>query len=72
MNGPQSELKHAMWYKSSHSGSGDQCVEVAALSAGRHALRDSKDPFGPALVVSGRAWRALLTELRGTAPHGER
>jgi hypothetical protein len=65
MNGLRRELRLATWRKSSHSGSGDQCVEVAALPAGRCALRDSKDPYGPALVVSARQWRALLTAVGG-------
>jgi hypothetical protein len=60
----QRELSEAIWRKSSHSGSGDQCVEVAALSAGRYALRDSKDPHGPALVLARREWTALLTAVR--------
>lgn len=54
------ELSRAGWRKSSHSGSGDQCVEVAALPGGRRALRDSKDPQGPALVLSGPAWAAFI------------
>nr|WP_026416135.1 DUF397 domain-containing protein [Actinomadura oligospora] len=49
-----------MWTKSSHSGSGDQCVEVAALSGARRAVRDSKDPRGPALLLASGEWRAML------------
>ena len=41
-------LAHAEWRKSSFSGSGDKgsanCVEVAALSDGTIALRNSKHP----------------------------
>jgi Domain of unknown function (DUF397) len=62
----QRELSSATWRKSSHSGSGDQCVEVAALSTGRYALRDSKDPHGPALVFAKREWAALLTAVRNS------
>ena len=64
MKNLQRELSLAVWHKSSHSGSGDQCVEVAALSAGRHAVRDSKDPHGPALVFAPREWEALLSAAR--------
>lgn len=47
-----------VWRKSSHSGSGDQCVEVAAL--GRSiAVRDSKNP-AHVLVLSRAALRAAL------------
>ncbi|HEY7484622.1 MAG TPA: DUF397 domain-containing protein [Streptosporangiaceae bacterium] len=64
MKNLQRELSLAIWRKSTHSGSGDQCVEVAAISAGRRAVRDSKDPHGPALVFAPREWKALLTAVR--------
>ncbi|REE95733.1 DUF397 domain-containing protein [Thermomonospora umbrina] len=57
------ELSRAAWRKSSHSGSGDQCVEVAALRGGHRALRDSKDPQGPALLLSPAGWRDLLGDV---------
>jgi hypothetical protein len=60
----QRELSSVTWRKSSHSGSGDQCVEAAALSAGRYALRDSKDPHGPALLLDEHEWHALLSSVR--------
>lgn len=59
----QGELSRANWRKSSHSGSGDQCVEVAALSGGRRAVRDSKDPGGPALLLTSAEWRAFTEAL---------
>ncbi|MFD0687748.1 DUF397 domain-containing protein [Actinomadura fibrosa] len=64
MTHPQRELTGAVWRKSSHSGSGDQCVEVASLSGDLHAVRDSKDPGGPALVLTPAAWRTFLTSIR--------
>lgn len=54
------ELDTVLWTKSSHSGSGDQCVEVAALSGARRAVRDSKDPRGPALLFGSAEWRTML------------
>ncbi|TDE18869.1 DUF397 domain-containing protein [Actinomadura sp. 6K520] len=40
------------WRKSSRSGSsGGDCVELASLGS-QVAVRDSKDPDGPVLVVS--------------------
>jgi hypothetical protein len=59
----ETELSSAVWRKSSHSGSGDQCVEVTALRGGRRAVRDSKDPQGPALLLTATAWRALIGDL---------
>ncbi|MQY06389.1 DUF397 domain-containing protein [Actinomadura macrotermitis] len=60
----QRELTGATWRTSSHSGSGDQCVQVASLSSDRHAVRDSKDPLGPSFVLSTAGWRRLLESAR--------
>ncbi|MET7933764.1 DUF397 domain-containing protein [Streptomyces sp. NPDC005322] len=52
------------WYKSSYSG-GDQgeCLEVAR---GHSAIpvRDSKNPYGPALVFEPSAWSAFVSTVR--------
>ncbi|WP_396445115.1 DUF397 domain-containing protein [Actinomadura sp.] len=64
MTNLQRELTGAPWRKSSRSGSGDQCVEVAPLSSDLRAVRDSKDPYGPALVLTPSAWRGLLDEIK--------
>ncbi|GFE24396.1 DUF397 domain-containing protein [Streptomyces libani] len=49
------------WHKSSHSGDeGGACVEVATHPATVH-VRDSKDPQGPHLDVSPRAWAAFTS-----------
>ncbi|MGY5134325.1 DUF397 domain-containing protein [Streptomyces nigrescens] len=49
------------WRKSSHSSEqGGNCVEVAAHPATVH-VRDSKDPQGPHLDVSPRAWAAFTS-----------
>ncbi|MFC4012423.1 DUF397 domain-containing protein [Nonomuraea purpurea] len=53
------ELKNAAWRKSPLSDAQGNCVEVATLSAGRVAVRDSKDPEGPALVFTAPEWRAF-------------
>ncbi|ONI70712.1 DUF397 domain-containing protein [Actinosynnema sp. ALI-1.44] len=50
------DLSDAVWRKSSHSGdNGGACVEVALL-ADSTAIRDSKDPTGPVLVLTPRQW----------------
>ncbi|GAA4225662.1 hypothetical protein FHR32_002261 [Streptosporangium album] len=59
------EIDKAHWRKSSLSGSdGSDCVEIAALSAGRRAVRDSKDPGGPALILTPGQWTAFVTGVR--------
>ncbi|HEV7933544.1 MAG TPA: DUF397 domain-containing protein [Actinomadura sp.] len=64
MNDLQSDIARAVWRTSSHSGSGDQCVEVATLGSGHHAVRDSKDVTGPLLLFSPRGWRAFVRAVK--------
>ncbi|MFG2105126.1 DUF397 domain-containing protein [Micromonospora echinaurantiaca] len=55
------DLTSARWRKSSRSnGQGGNCVEVADNLAGVVAVRDSKDPAGPALTFDPAAWRAFI------------
>lgn len=55
---------HALtWRKSSRSGSGVNCVEVAFAETAI-AVRDSKDPNGPALLLSPAAFARFLNDLR--------
>jgi hypothetical protein len=56
------DLTRAAWRKSSRSNqNGGACVEVADNLPGVVAVRDSKDPAGPALVFAPAAWRAFIT-----------
>jgi hypothetical protein len=49
------------WRKSSYSGNGGgSCVEVARNVPGVVAVRDSKDPHGPVLILDPLQWAALL------------
>ncbi|MEU7955479.1 DUF397 domain-containing protein [Micromonospora chalcea] len=48
----------AAWRKSSRSCQGN-CVEVS-LASPLVAVRDSKDPNGPELLISREAWRRFL------------
>jgi hypothetical protein len=65
MTSPVVDLSRAAWQKSSYSGSnGGQCVEVARNLPGVVAVRDSKDPCGPSLIVTAGEWRAFLDGVR--------
>ena len=62
------DLTHADWRKSSYSGSnGGDCVEVARNLPGTIAVRDSKNPTGPVLLIAPGDWARFLTRLRATA-----
>ncbi|MEU8567536.1 DUF397 domain-containing protein [Streptomyces pathocidini] len=57
-------LGDAQWAKSSYSGdTGGNCVEVAAISAAHAsvAIRDSKDPHGPALTFTPAAFAEFVS-----------
>ncbi|GAB1817036.1 DUF397 domain-containing protein [Herbidospora sp. RD11066] len=58
------QLRHAVWVKSSHSNPNGSCVEFARLPDGTTALRNSRDPEGPALVFGSEALTAMLTEIK--------
>ncbi|MFD6950211.1 DUF397 domain-containing protein [Nocardiopsis sp. TSRI0078] len=49
---PASRLPKVVWTKSSWSNPDGNCVEVAALPDGDIAVRNSRDPQGPALVYT--------------------
>jgi len=46
------------WRRSSFSGDGNNCVEVAAAPAGV-GVRDSKNPDGGIIRLTSPAWRRL-------------
>ncbi|CCH19430.1 DUF397 domain-containing protein [Micromonospora lupini] len=55
------DLTDAQWRKSTRSGSnGGDCVEVADNLPGLVAVRDSKEPAGPALTFSPTAWASFV------------
>jgi hypothetical protein len=57
-------LSTVTWRKSSFSSAGgNNCVEVAALSR-VVAIRDSKDPHGPAHLLRPDAFRNLITRIK--------
>jgi hypothetical protein len=59
----QPDVTAVKWRKSSHSGSGNNCVEVASL-AGACAVRDSKNPDGGHLVVGAEDWAAFISGIK--------
>ncbi|MEU2119468.1 DUF397 domain-containing protein [Streptomyces sp. NPDC016459] len=64
---PADSLEGVIWVKSRHSGPTGNCVELAALSNGAIALRNSRYPQGPALVYS----RAEIAAFVSGAADGE-
>ncbi|MFJ2594769.1 DUF397 domain-containing protein [Streptomyces erythrochromogenes] len=57
-------LGGAAWRKASYSGgTGGECVEVAGQPC-RVAVRDSKNPGGPAFTVAPAAFTAFVRSLR--------
>ena len=61
---PQHDLTRAHWRKSTRSNGTGQCVEVAPNLPGIVAVRDSKDPEGPALATSPAGWSAFAASIK--------
>ncbi|GLZ13018.1 DUF397 domain-containing protein [Actinomadura sp. NBRC 104425] len=60
----EAALTRARWRKSSRSNSAPAtCVELAALPSAV-AVRDSKDPEGPKLLLSPVAWANLASAIK--------
>ncbi|MGA8112323.1 MAG: DUF397 domain-containing protein [Actinocatenispora sp.] len=58
------DLTRARWRKSTRSGNTGSCVEVADNLIDLVAVRDSKDPDGPALTLVPAAWRSFVTTVQ--------
>ena len=59
-----SQLEGATWRKSQRSNSQGACVEIARISADTVAMRNSRDPQGPALICQRDAIAALMAGLQ--------
>ncbi|WP_280473233.1 DUF397 domain-containing protein [Nocardia asiatica] len=59
----KTDLSGAEWFKSSHSESGGQCVEVAWLSDTHVGVRDSKNSTGPTLIFTPSEWVAFTATI---------
>jgi Domain of unknown function (DUF397) len=56
-----SRLHDAIWTKSARSGpTGGNCVEVTFLPDGKVAMRNSRQPDGPALIFTRAEWDAFV------------
>ena len=58
-----STTRKLMWTKSSYSGGGNECVEVAECS-NEQLVRDSKAPNGARLAFTPEAWGDFLTTVK--------
>jgi hypothetical protein len=58
------DLTGAIWHKASYSANAGNCVEVARNLPGLVAVRDSKDPAGPALIFTPAEWRTFTAAVQ--------
>ena len=64
VNGVPADQLAAAWRKSRVSNPSGSCVEVAALAGGAVAVRNSRDPSGPALVYTRAEVAAFLAGVK--------
>ncbi|OUC98417.1 DUF397 domain-containing protein [Streptosporangium minutum] len=58
-------LDGIVWRKSHFSNPSGNCVELATLPGGGVAIRNSRDPEGPALIYTSRELDAFVRGVKG-------
>ncbi|SDG52925.1 protein of unknown function [Sinosporangium album] len=58
-------LNEVHWRRSTYSNPSGNCVEVARLTGGDIAVRNSRDPGGPALIYTPAEIEAFLRGAKG-------
>ena len=58
------DSSRATWRTSTYSGNGGNCVEVANNLPAAIAVRDSKNPSGPQLILAPEEWRRFTAGVR--------
>ncbi|GHA87402.1 MULTISPECIES: DUF397 domain-containing protein [Streptomyces] len=59
------DLTAATWRKSSYSNQdGGQCLEVACGFTAVIPVRDSKNPYGPALTFAADDWSSFVSAVK--------
>ncbi|GAB1643655.1 DUF397 domain-containing protein [Krasilnikovia sp. MM14-A1259] len=61
---PAGQLNGVTWQKSGRSNPSGNCVECAALPDGGVAVRNSRDPHGPALIYTAAEIEAFILGVR--------
>jgi len=61
---PAPDLGTVAWQKSRRSNPSGNCVEVAGLPDGDVAMRNSRDPHGPALIYTRAELAAFIAGAR--------
>lgn len=64
LSGTDSRIREANFRKSTRSGNGPDCVEVAFLADGDIAVRHSQAPTGHVLVYTPSEWDAFTSAVK--------
>jgi hypothetical protein len=64
MTGHEVNLTGAVWFKSTYSNTGGNCVEVCTGIPDAVAVRDSKNPSSPALTFEPAQWRTFVQGIK--------